>query len=271
MNLFILSLNPTECASQMMDKHVIKIILEAVQMLCTAKRVLDPEDPICDSLYKMAHKNHPVTIWVRSSIENYMWTLDLVDAMHSEWQYRYEHCKQHKSLSIAMMLRENPPKQFPETGLTPFAKAMPEEYKRIEDPIEAYKAYYCSEEKRRIATWKKREKPHWFTQGDISIFQVKDGKIQQIIGHQEHQKPKKERTEKPKKERTEKPKKERTEKPKKERTEKPKKERTEKPKKERTEKQKQATEKMLKALRTLREERAKRKKEQEEIREPVVH
>ena len=239
MNLFILSLNPTECASQMMDKHVIKIILEAVQMLCTAKRVLDPEDPICDSLYKMAHKNHPVTIWVRSSIENYMWTLDLVDAMHSEWQYRYEHCKQHKSLSIAMMLRENPPKQFPETGFTPFAKAMPEEYKRIEDPIEAYKAYYCSEEKRRIATWKKREKPHWFTQGDISIFQVKDGKIQQIIGHQEHQKPKKERTEKPKK--------------------------------ERTEKQKQATEKMLKALRTLREERAKRKKEQEEIREPVVH
>jgi hypothetical protein len=268
MNLFILSLNPTECASQMMDKHVIKIILEAVQMLCTAKRLLDPEDPICDSLYKMAHKNHPVTIWVRSSIENYMWTLDLVDAMHSEWQYRYEHCKQHKSLSIAMMLRENPPKQFPETGLTPFAKAMPEEYKRIEDPIEAYKAYYCSEEKRRIATWKKREKPHWFTQGDISIFQVKDGKIQQIIGHQEHQEH--QPIEKPKKERTEKPKKERTEKPKKERTEKPKKERTEKPKKERTEKQKQATEKMLKALRTLREERAKRKKEQEEIRELVV-
>jgi hypothetical protein len=164
MNLFILSLNPVECACMMMDKHVIKIILEAVQMLCTAKRILDSTDPLCETLYKMAHKNHPVSIWVRSSLENYNWTLDLVDAMHSEWQYRYGHSKIHKSYLVAIQLRENPPQKFEFEGLTPFAKAMPEQYKVIDDPIEAYKQYYMSEEKRRIASWKKREKPEWYTQ-----------------------------------------------------------------------------------------------------------
>ena len=41
MNLFILSLNPEEIAKYMMDKHIAKIILEAVQMLCSAKRLID--------------------------------------------------------------------------------------------------------------------------------------------------------------------------------------------------------------------------------------
>jgi hypothetical protein len=162
MNLFILSINPVECAQQMMDKHVIKIILEAVQMLCTAKRILDPEDPLNIQLYKIAHINHPVTIWVRSSEANYRWTLDLIDAMHEEWRFRYGHQKTHKSYEIAKMLREHPP-TFSRIEMTPFAKAMPEEYKQIEDPIEAYRQYYCSAEKQRIASWKKREIPKWFS------------------------------------------------------------------------------------------------------------
>ena len=70
MNLFILSLIQREIAQYMMDKHVSKILLEAVQMLCSAKRVLDPDDEINDRIYKLAHKNHPVTIWCRKSKEN---------------------------------------------------------------------------------------------------------------------------------------------------------------------------------------------------------
>ena len=50
MNLFILSLIQKEIAQFMMDKHVSKILLEAVQMLCTAKRVLVPDDKINDRL-----------------------------------------------------------------------------------------------------------------------------------------------------------------------------------------------------------------------------
>ena len=79
MNLFILSLIQKEIAKYMMDKHVSKILLEAVQMLCSAKRVLDPEDEINDRIYKLAHKNHPVTIWCRKSRQNFIWVLELVE------------------------------------------------------------------------------------------------------------------------------------------------------------------------------------------------
>ena len=90
MNLFILSFDPAKAAEQMMDKHVNKILLEAVQMLCTAKRILDPNAPeeVTASLYKLAHKNHPVTIWCRTSRANFVWALDHVDALHTEWKYR---------------------------------------------------------------------------------------------------------------------------------------------------------------------------------------
>jgi hypothetical protein len=52
--------------------------------------------------------------------------------------------------------------KFEEVGLTKFALAMPVEYK-TEDPVESYRNYYMSEEKQKIATWKKlREKPDWY-------------------------------------------------------------------------------------------------------------
>jgi len=162
MNLFILSLIQKEIAQFMMDKHVSKILLEAVQMLCSAKRILDPEDPINDQIYKLAHKNHPVTIWCRKSKENFLWTLDLVDALHDEWKFRYDHPenKIHKSYLVAQLLREHLPETFEEKGLTPFAQAMPEQYKS-DDAVMSYRNYYMSE-KQNIATWKKREKPDWF-------------------------------------------------------------------------------------------------------------
>ena len=130
MNLFILSLIQREIAEYMMDKHVSKILLEAVQMLCSGKHILDPEDEETNArLYRVAHKNHPVTIWVRKSLANYMWTLDLVEELHKEWRYRYQHpdTKFHKSYLMAQILRANAPSpdKFEAEGLTPFALAKP--------------------------------------------------------------------------------------------------------------------------------------------------
>ena len=166
MNLFILSLIQKEIAQFMMDKHVSKILLEAVQMLCSAKRILDPDDETNQRLYKLAHKNHPVTIWCRKSKANFIWVLDLIEELHNEWKYRYGHpeTKTHKSYLISLILRENIPsdEKFEEIGLTPFALAMPEKYK-TNDAVESYKNYYMSEEKQKIASWKKRrEKPDWY-------------------------------------------------------------------------------------------------------------
>lgn len=167
MNLFILSLIQSEIAKYMMDKHVSKILLEAVQMLCSAKRILDPDDGINGSIYKLAHKNHPVTIWCRKSKANFIWTLDLVEELHKEWRFRYGHpeTKVHKSYLVATILRENIPNddKFEERELTPFALAMPEQYK-TNDPVISYRNYYLSGEKQKIASWnKRREKPEWYT------------------------------------------------------------------------------------------------------------
>jgi hypothetical protein len=196
MNLFILSLDPAKTAEYMMDKHIAKIILEAVQMLCTTQRLLTAASGIeCDPcIYKIAHKNHPVTIWCRASQANFIWTLDLIDAMHTEWKYRYGHpaCKQHKSYGVAQYLRDNiPPADAFERVkipgvMTPFALAMPDEFKiradhpgsgsssptgtshgaDIYDAVASYRSYYLSEPKRRIAKWGKlRGMPLWFARG----------------------------------------------------------------------------------------------------------
>ena len=166
MNLFILSLIQKEIAQYMMDKHVSKILLEAVQMLCSAKRLLDPDDEESKQhLYKLAH--HPVTIWCRASKANFVWALDLVEELHNEWRFRYGHpeTKFHKSYLVSLYLREHMPSddKFQEQGLTPFALAMPDKYK-TDDAVLSYRNYYMSEEKQRIASWKKkREKPEWYS------------------------------------------------------------------------------------------------------------
>ena len=172
MNIFILSLIQSQIAQFMMDKHVSKILLEAVQMLCTAKRVLDPDDKINEEIYKLAHKNHPVTIWCRTSRANFIWTLDLVEELHKEWRFRYGHpdTKFHKSYLMALILRQHIPAEdkFAMTGLTPFALAMPDDYKS-DDPVLSYRNYYMSPEKQQIASWnKKREKPDWYKTNELT-------------------------------------------------------------------------------------------------------
>lgn len=173
MNIFILSLIQKEIAEFMMDKHVSKILLEAVQMLCSARRLVEPDDGKNDILYRVAHKNHPVTIWCRKSKANFIWTLDLIDHLHAEWKYRYGHpeTKVHKSYLVALYLRENVPEEekFEEKGLTPFALAMPDQYK-TDDPVLSYRNYYMSENKQKIASWsKKRGKPAWYVLKEVPV------------------------------------------------------------------------------------------------------
>lgn len=188
MNIFILSLIQREIAEYMMDKHVSKILLEAVQMLCSARRILEPEDDseslvnsvnsVNSRLYRMAHKNHPVTIWCRKSRENFVWVLDLIEELHEEWKFRYGHppSRVHKSYLVAQVLRENIPRdeKFEVRGLTPFALAMPDKYKTTNgDAVTAYRNYYMSPEKQRIASWKKkREKPTWYQIQTIQTIQM---------------------------------------------------------------------------------------------------
>jgi len=145
MNIFILDKNPRIAAQMHCDKHVPKMILETAQMLSTAHHVYDtPQAPF---VYKQAHLNHPCTKWIRESTANYSWAWHLYLNLLVEFKKRRG--KTHKSGDLMPHLAHTPP--LPSCGLTPFAQAMPDEYKQ-EDAVEAYRAYYKGD-KASFAKW----------------------------------------------------------------------------------------------------------------------
>ena len=155
MNIFVLDTDPKKCAVYHNDKHVVKMILETAQLLCGSHHVTESQYEIP---YKLSHKNHPCSIWVRECIENYIWLCDLGLELCEEYTYRYG--KRHKSQDIIEWCLMNTP-NIPEKGdVTPFALAMPDECK-VGTAIDSYRAYYMLE-KRNLASWKNRQTPEWY-------------------------------------------------------------------------------------------------------------
>ncbi|WP_347852092.1 pyrimidine dimer DNA glycosylase/endonuclease V, partial [Planktomarina sp.] len=87
MNLFYVHEDPKKAAQSLCDKHVVKMILETAQMLSTAHRLSDTSQ--APFVYKMTHKNHPSTKWLRSSQIAYKWGLDHLQELFTEYTHRY--------------------------------------------------------------------------------------------------------------------------------------------------------------------------------------
>jgi hypothetical protein len=134
------------------------MILESAQLLASAIRISEPDiEP--PGLYKLTHKNHPTAVWVRSSINHYLYLLDLMDALNEECQYRYEHSKTHVSLEKA---KEWPFPKLPDLKFVEPPKCVHDDFKGRSDTIEAYRLYY-RRDKFEIASWTKREPPEWWS------------------------------------------------------------------------------------------------------------
>ena len=155
MNIFVLHDSPTLSAQAQCDKHVTKMVLETAQLLCGAF----PAD--VDVPYRRTHYNHPCAKWTRESRGNFLWLAWHGLALADEFTFRYG--KAHKSREVIAWCLDNMWKlDMPDDGVTPFALAMPDEFKRA-DPVEAYRAYYRGG-KAGIATWNKgRAAPEWWT------------------------------------------------------------------------------------------------------------
>ena len=153
MNIFLLDENPQINAQYHCDKHVVKMILETAQLLCSANHLCGDGDPP----YKLAHKNHPCSIWVRKSLTNYLYLCELGLELSKEYTYRYN--KHHKSTDVIQWCLNNLP-NIPDIGFTPPALAMPDQYK-VDDFVQSYRNYYIGE-KKGFAAWKNREIPYWF-------------------------------------------------------------------------------------------------------------
>ena len=140
------------------------MILETAQMLSTAHHVYDtPQAPL---VYKKAYLNHPCTIWIRESKANYGWAWTLYHELLVE--FRKRRGKYHKSGELIHDLAHTP-HGMPEIGLTPFAQAMPDEYKQ-EDAVEAYRAYYMGD-KAAFAKWEwpTAQTPYWWKNSEVSL------------------------------------------------------------------------------------------------------
>jgi len=176
MNIFYIDEDPIQAAQWMVDKHVVKMILESAQLLSTAHRILDGrevegksktgrkvrrwilDDSRDEVIYTATHINHPSAIWCRESVENYNWLVDHFFALMQEYTHRYE--KTHKCFGDLSYMLQSPPNNLKEWDWTPMPSAMADEYKISDDPLTNYRNYYKIG-KSNMHKWTNREKPEW--------------------------------------------------------------------------------------------------------------
>jgi len=177
MNIFFLDYDPKQAAEYMVDRHVVKMILESAQLLSTAHRVIDGieyegksqsgrkakrwklEDGREEIMYSATHINHPSAVWCRKSVENYVWLVDHMFALMDEYTHRYG--KIHKVHSSGMSYHlQSPPFNLKEWDFTIPPSAMAPEYILGDDPVANYKNYYIKG-KSHLHKWTLRDKPYW--------------------------------------------------------------------------------------------------------------
>ena len=142
MNIFYLDKDPKLAAIYQYNKHVVKMILESAQMLCTAHHCYGSAEQKANVPYKQAHLNHPSTIWARQSKSTYMWLYEHMMALGTEYYVRYG--KTHLTITKCKDFLATPPKHIQGDEWSQPPQAMPDEYKH-KDSIIAYWQYYIND------------------------------------------------------------------------------------------------------------------------------
>ena len=150
MNIFATSPWPAESAICLPDKHIVKMPLECCQMLSIVGSKwyhgygdLHKTSGDAYATAKGAFRNHPCTQWAAKSIDNAYWLIKHGMNLCDEYYLRYGKAHScYNTLLEAYYL-------FPKgkiNKVTPFARAMPDEYKLDEsiDTFTAYKKYINS-------------------------------------------------------------------------------------------------------------------------------
>lgn len=156
MNIFILDTDPVQAARDQCNKHVVKMILESAQLLCTALHLNGTDASHLP--YKPTHAKHPSTLWTAASSANMAWLWAHAIELCEEYTRRFG--KVHKTRYVLESIAWLMPRADWHDH-TPFAKAMPERWKQY-DAVTAYRCYYIAE-KSDIARWKPRASaPAWW-------------------------------------------------------------------------------------------------------------
>lgn len=163
MNFFILSYDKKKNAHAYCNRHVIKMILELCQLLYACAHVGGaPLESMEVKPYKLTHKWHPTSIWVRECKENWLYTMKFAVALCKEYTRRYQKhhsCEKHLTALFELGYywpRERRPiknvcGRLKRTKCTPFPLAMPKEcivYKNKKASVKrSYQKYYRKKNK----------------------------------------------------------------------------------------------------------------------------
>ena len=125
--------------------RVPKMVTESAQMMASALRrhgATDEQMPLTKAgrPYLGGYHHHPCTIFAGDTRANFKWLAHHAEALLDEYYHRFGkvHACHNPIYQMSSMS-----KIIPEGDLTPFAQAMPDEYKD-DDAVKAYRAYYHS-------------------------------------------------------------------------------------------------------------------------------
>lgn len=152
MNIFAVDQDPVKAAQSLHDKHVVKMVLESAQMICTIVRQFGHFAP-----YKPTHQWHPCVVWASRNNSNALWLHRHALALCAEYTHRFG--KRHKSQDVIESFGPLMVMSCWDGKLMPFAQAMPDDCKRA-DPVDGYRTYY-RQHKLDGNRWTNRDRPAW--------------------------------------------------------------------------------------------------------------
>jgi hypothetical protein len=177
MNIFYVDSDAEVAARNMVDRHVVKMILETAQLLSTAHRVIDGEEYVGQSqsgrkakrwrlsgnadaiMYAATHINHPSAVWVRENSANYNWLYDHLLALGREYTYRYG--RTHLTIDKLKDILKDAPENIEQSNvMTKMPSCMDKQYIVSLDPIINYRNYY-NYGKTDLLRWSNRPPPQW--------------------------------------------------------------------------------------------------------------
>lgn len=170
------------------DKHVVKMLLETAQLLCTVHRVqnntyimYDPVTNKSEPLYKATHVNHTCVRWLLEYGDDaYVWLYRHFNGLDLEYTYRYK--RTHASMRLRNVLSYAPSglavvnrnvltesSRLEHQIVNTIPQCMPDQYKVPGDTVQAYRNFYNGD-KARFAKWKYSPAPEWFNPNPVGVY-----------------------------------------------------------------------------------------------------
>lgn len=161
--MFMLDNDISKSASYTYDIHLRQQIVELTQVISNVRTYYKLENKIG---FKYIFRDHPISIWARESLMNYLHIINYCRALQNELYYR-GYINIHKCIKLINNISDNInflKIKFPRIYKQQYPQFMPDVFKS-KDSIFAYRCYYFFLKRYKLpfgTTWKNRLIPYWY-------------------------------------------------------------------------------------------------------------